>query len=393
MGRHLRDMLAYLTDKWSASTRPAPTTAQFTDRAGLDHESHTVETSDGYVLGLSRILPRRRPYTEHRQPSRPLCLIVHGLMSCSDFFVCQLPNEALGEPGRLENISLPFYLVSQGYDVWLLNNRGARYSDRHRRHALESEAFWDFSWIDMAELDLPESIEYVLRVTGQGSLSVCAFSQGAAQVLAATSLLPSHRLSSKIRLLMLFSPVLVPRLLPNPLSRFFFSRPNLVARVFGVKSLMWPVEVTRRLTPDWLFAWICYTVSGYLFGWRMDHMTGRERSVMYQNIASTTSVKVLRHWLDVASAQSFIDRHGAEMKCLLETEAGLDVFAVFGADDALPDDALFRAWFDGKRVEVLSVDEYEHIETIWGRDWGIKVRPLVRRMIDVDMEKWREAGC
>ena len=47
------------------------------------------------------------------------------------------------------------------------------------------EGFWDFSWDEMAEYDLPAEIDYVLKTTGAQTLSYISHSQGTAQGFAA----------------------------------------------------------------------------------------------------------------------------------------------------------------------------------------------------------------
>ena len=45
-------------------------------------------------------------------------------------------------------------LVDEGYDVWIGNNRGTKYSLGHETLTTEDAAFWDFTWADMALDDL-----------------------------------------------------------------------------------------------------------------------------------------------------------------------------------------------------------------------------------------------
>ena len=51
----------------------------------------------------------------------------------------------------------------------------------------DSEAFWDFSWDEMAKYDFPANINYVLGWTGRPTLTYVGHSQGTIQAFAALS--------------------------------------------------------------------------------------------------------------------------------------------------------------------------------------------------------------
>jgi hypothetical protein len=46
-------------------------------------------------------------------------------------------------------------LADAGYDVWVGNSRGNRYSREHTQHTTKDREFWDFTWSEMADYDLP----------------------------------------------------------------------------------------------------------------------------------------------------------------------------------------------------------------------------------------------
>jgi lysosomal acid lipase/cholesteryl ester hydrolase len=56
-------------------------------------------------------------------------------MDTADAWIMDHPDE-----------SPAFVLAREGYDVWLGNNRGNRYSRKHETMSPSEEAFWDFSW-------------------------------------------------------------------------------------------------------------------------------------------------------------------------------------------------------------------------------------------------------
>lgn len=73
-------------------------------------------------------------------------------------------------------------LVDRGYDVWVGNSRGAKYSNEHVRDGEWSlKERWNFTWADMGVNDLPANIDLILDVSGAEKLTLLAMSQGSAQ--------------------------------------------------------------------------------------------------------------------------------------------------------------------------------------------------------------------
>jgi hypothetical protein len=50
-------------------------------------------------------------------------------------------------------------LFDAGFDVWLCNNRGNKYSCKHVNLAPSSERFWNFSMDEMARYDIPAVVQ------------------------------------------------------------------------------------------------------------------------------------------------------------------------------------------------------------------------------------------
>ncbi|GLG98545.1 Lipase [Gryllus bimaculatus] len=71
-----------------------------------------------------------------------------------------------------------YILADAGYDVWLTNARGNKWSRRHVSLNPEKSAFWDFSWHEMGVYDLPAVIDHILAVTGQEQLHYIGHSMG-----------------------------------------------------------------------------------------------------------------------------------------------------------------------------------------------------------------------
>lgn len=78
----------------------------------------------------------------------------HGLTDSSDTWVV---ND--------EDLAPGFYLANQGYDVWLGNSRGNRYSNK--KMSPSPINFWDFTFNEMAIYDLPAAFRYIKAATNR----------------------------------------------------------------------------------------------------------------------------------------------------------------------------------------------------------------------------------
>ncbi|XP_040067423.1 lipase 3-like [Ixodes scapularis] len=160
---------------------------------GYPVEEYEVSTTDGYVLGIQRI-PRGR--NESGRPSerrKTPVFLQHGLLASSTDYVLNFPEQSLG-----------FLLADAGYDVWLGNNRGTRYT-RHKWLTRFEKEFWDFSADELSTIDLPAMLDFVLKKTGQKRLHYVGWSQGALMMFALLSEKPAY--NGKINLFSAIGPV------------------------------------------------------------------------------------------------------------------------------------------------------------------------------------------
>ncbi|KAL1502478.1 hypothetical protein ABEB36_007614 [Hypothenemus hampei] len=159
---------------------------------GYPFEKHHFTTEDGYILEMHRI-PNTKANVAKNQ-TIPRILFVPPLMCSSIDWVSNGPNGSLA--------LLSFDL---GYDVWLLNHRGTRYSMSHIIYNNTEEAFWNFSFHEKGYYDLAASVDYVLNYTESKKLTMVSYSEGtaAAMALATTRL----EYNEKIELMVLLSPI------------------------------------------------------------------------------------------------------------------------------------------------------------------------------------------
>ncbi|XP_050355782.1 gastric triacylglycerol lipase-like [Nymphalis io] len=129
------------------------TTPQLIALHGYVSESHTIVTEDGYILTVHRI-PHSRNSKSQEIP-RKTVLLHHGLLGSSADWIIAGPEKGLA------------YILSEaGYDVWLANVRGNTYSRAHVTLNTDTFAFWNFTFHEVSQHDLPAVIDYIMATKG-----------------------------------------------------------------------------------------------------------------------------------------------------------------------------------------------------------------------------------
>lgn len=86
--------------------------------------------------------------------------------------------------GEADDLPYQLGIAEQGYDVWLGNSRGTRYSSVNRNQDSNTSpiAYWDFTWADMGRYDVPAFIDKILEETGHSKVTYIGYGQGSNQI-------------------------------------------------------------------------------------------------------------------------------------------------------------------------------------------------------------------
>lgn len=129
---------------------------------GFGVEEHFVETEDGYVVQMFRLVSNSGAQAGGYKP--PL-LMVHGFTDSGDSFVAN------------KHDSVAFIIARGGYDVWICNMRGTKYALGHTKWNAQTDSeYWHFSYFDQGRYDIPAYIEHIKFTTGAANLTVYGFS-------------------------------------------------------------------------------------------------------------------------------------------------------------------------------------------------------------------------
>jgi len=106
-----------------------------------------VQTEDGYLLTLFRI-----PGRKGDKSSKPPVFFQHGILDSADGWVVHKRDK-----------SPAFVAADAGYDVWLGNSRGNKYSRRHVEFNPAQSRFWNYDWQEMGKYDLIANLDYIKK--------------------------------------------------------------------------------------------------------------------------------------------------------------------------------------------------------------------------------------
>lgn len=154
-----------------------------------------------------------------------------------------------------------FILADAGYDVWLGNARGNRYSRRHVKHNPDAffffkKKFWNFSWHEIGTIDLPTMIDYILDQTGFPKLHYIGHSQGTTIFFVMCAELPEY--NDKIHLMTALAPVALMGHVEGLLVR------TMVAMYPELKVLAWTLGVYELTMNNGILARMSEAICGDL---------------------------------------------------------------------------------------------------------------------------------
>ncbi|KAG0708578.1 Alpha/Beta hydrolase protein [Suillus ampliporus] len=346
---------------------------------GYTHEEHVVLTKDGYLLGLHRLPTKRgqRKRSPGTSTGKPVVYLHHGLLMNSEVWVCLTNAERC----------LPFVLAEQGFDVWMGNNRGNKYSKKSVHHDPNSSKFWNYSLDDFAWHDIPDSIQYILDITKSSSLSYVGFSQGTAQAFAALSIHP--QLNEKVNVFIALAPAMSPAGLAAPLvDGLMKASPTLMYLFFGRKAILSSTTTWQAILYPPIFTSAIDTAMHFLFNWDSKNITYLQKIAAYAHLYSFASVKSVVHWFrSCARVHSrCMTTMSARLALLVGVRTDLrgfptknivtSIVLLYGDRDSLVDiKTMLKELPDHTTVKRLA--GYEHLDILWGKDVDKDVIPEV----------------
>ncbi|CAK8533110.1 unnamed protein product [Lathyrus sativus] len=149
-----------------------------------------VTTRDGYILSIQRIL-EGRVKVDGNVTKEPV-IVQHGVLVDGATWFMNSPEQ-----------NLPMILADNGFDVWVVNTRGTKYSRKHTILDASSQEYWYWSWDALVAYELPAVFDYVSKETRQ-KIHYVGHSMG---TLTALVSLAEGKWKNQIKSVALLSPV------------------------------------------------------------------------------------------------------------------------------------------------------------------------------------------
>jgi len=371
-----------------AQSEDGYTVNQMIQARGYPVEQHYAITSDGFILSMQRITgPRFSTGTPNTNASKPVVMLLHGLEDNSiTWVVQQVVEESLG-----------FILADAGYDVWLPNCRGNTYSTNNTHLDPSQTEFWQWSFDEMANYDLPTLIGYILNTTGASKLSHVGHSQGTMVGFIAYE---NPELAAKVNLFVALGPVAwiynCKSTLLTYLARLDI---NSIVALLGPKDFLPDTEIMKKLFPVLcsLDPKICENSLGLIMGYDNSDLNATRLPVIMAHEPSGTSIYNIIHFSQLVeddNFQAYDYGPAGNLKHYNSTSpkqyypqnitADLPIALFYGGADDLADVADVEHLIPLLKNVVFTHLEpnYSHIDFIWGETAYTKIYASVVDLLD-----------
>ncbi|KAL1501108.1 hypothetical protein ABEB36_006495 [Hypothenemus hampei] len=347
---------------------------KYLQKFGYSLERHEIQTQDGYILTVQKILHERQS-----NQSKNVALLVHGLGGSGENFIFAGPQR-----------SLAFLLADRGYDVWLFQARGTPLSRKHRtlHPTKDRKKFWNFSWHELGVYDLKDTIDYVLNTTGSDGLFLVGHSQGGTIFFVMMSEFPE--LNEKIRAAGMLAPGVFTGYTQASLlllAAKLYPLLERVAHFIGFYELPIPNSQTlpkllqALCTGDMLK--ICIDIAFAFMGPYNDLWPNDQFPFMLQYFPAGCSLKQVGHYAQIITAKKFVKyNHGPQknMKLYNSTEppeynlgnVKMPIAIFFGMQDPFANTKMMEI-LKSNLPNVVSynkmpIEEWNHLDFLWNKD-------------------------
>ncbi|XP_055375835.1 uncharacterized protein LOC129608376 [Condylostylus longicornis] len=257
------------------------------------NEIHKIITEDGYILEMHRIP------SKNKIPGKTI-LLMHGILDTSATWIIMGPKYGFA-----------YMLSDLGYDVWMGNVRGNRYSKNHTTKNVNDKEYWDFSFHEIAIYDLPAMIDYILKNTGEKKIHYVGHSQGTTIFWVLCSEKPEY--SKKIKSMHALAPVAFISEIRSPFIRtlvmffdFFKSATQFLSIDEFLPNTKFLVKSSQTICHEKAITnSVCSNILFLIAGFNSEQLNKTMLPVMLSHTPSGASTKQLMHFGQLIRTGSF----------------------------------------------------------------------------------------
>ncbi|KEH15743.1 alpha/beta hydrolase family protein [Medicago truncatula] len=160
---------------------------------GFKCEEHEVITKDGYILSIQRIPEGRSEAKSNVTKKKEPVIVQHGVFVDGATWFLNSPKQ-----------NLPMILANNGFDVWIPNTRGTKFSRKHTSLDPSNKTYWDWSWDELVTYEMPAIFDFISKQTGGQKIHYVGHSLGTLTALAS---LAEGKWENQVKSVALLSPV------------------------------------------------------------------------------------------------------------------------------------------------------------------------------------------
>ncbi|KAM0790644.1 hypothetical protein ACM66B_004505 [Microbotryomycetes sp. NB124-2] len=319
---------------------------------GYECENLDIETEDGFILRVHHLISPK-----HKRLGHPV-ILQHGILSNSVTFMVN------------EERSLAFWLLEQGYDVYVSNIR-TNFKMPHRHFPRSDPRYWAWSIEQVGVYDLPALVDYVVERTGRKPAYV-GHSQGTGTMFLCLSRGMRPDIGNKLSCFVALGPAVyggpVLRSFPFSIMRKFKSR-RLWSLAFGVREFIPIIGLLQALLPGWLFGHAAAPIFCFLFGFHTVQWMPRQIPKFFRTVAVPNSSELLYYYMSKLSYNNCVFDTQTREPWFPRSFPPLAIF--YGTRDML---VLGKPLVERIRQhepnvdlrKVVALQDYEHLDMIWG---------------------------
>ena len=355
----------------------------YISKLNLDLEEVTIQTEDRYINTIWRLTSK----DPNKRNGRSV-IMQHGLLDGGFTFLI------------LAEDSLPKKLCEEGYIVYLPYLRGTQFSRNHLDYDSSLNSYyWNFSFDQIAEYDIPANINYVKNRDGVDKVYYMGHSQGTLTFFLAYMNNPEFMENNIAKFIALGT---VPNVNNAPHFLIKLVEKSKILDLIPVKNMLtFPKELGQILVPFCTSKAkvLCHTILSLSFSGT--HETGRtDYDKLGKNIflyePGGTSIQNLKHWIQIYKAKrvqkydygSIIEnmKHYGQINPPvydLKQMRGYSIPSIMTISDSDPfanhqDTLDFIDNIENKNiVNVMSLTNYNHIDYFWSESAAQEIFPKV----------------